>query len=60
MLKSLSIKFKLLSIVISSIVIVSAVMIIQSVLSLQHESEIMISKFKKDAYKVKEDELKNY
>jgi len=60
MLKSLSIKAKLLSIVISSIVIVSAAMMVQAVLSLQHESEMIINKFKEDAYKVKEDEIKNY
>jgi len=60
MFKSVSIKAKLLSIVISSIVIVSAAMVVQSVLSLQHESEVIINKFKIDSYKTKEEELKNY
>jgi len=50
----------LLSIVISSIVIVSAAMIVQSVLSLQKTSDVIIEKFKVDAYKTKEAELENY
>jgi len=56
----MSIKAKLLSIVISSIVIVSTAMVLQSVLSLQKESDSIIKKFKNDAYKVKEEELRNY
>ena len=60
MFKSISIKAKLLSIVISSIVVVSTAMIIQSVISLKHESDSIIQKVKADAYKVKEEELQNY
>ena len=60
MLKSISIKAKLLSIVICSIVVVSAAMIVQSVLSLQHTSDTIIEKFRVEAYKTKEEELKNY
>ncbi len=60
MLKSLSIKARLLLIVISSIVIVSAVMLAQSVISLQETSATVIEKFKQNAYATKEEELKNY
>ena len=60
MFKSISIKAKLLSIVICSIVVVSSAMIVQSVLSLQHTSESIIEKFRVEAYKTKEEELKNY
>ncbi|UTJ07446.1 methyl-accepting chemotaxis protein [Arcobacter roscoffensis] len=60
MLKSISIKAKLLMIVISSIVVVSVAMIVQSIISLQETSETVIEKFKADAYKSKEKELENY
>ncbi|MGB5793497.1 cache domain-containing protein, partial [Poseidonibacter sp.] len=60
MLKSISIKAKLLIIVISSIVIVSLAMIIQSVVSLQETSDAVIAKFKSDAYSSKQKELENY
>ena len=60
MLKSISIKAKLLIIVISSIVIVSVAMILQSVISLQETSDAVIEKFKADAYSSKEKELSNY
>jgi|TARA_R110002033_G_scaffold102305_2_gene150234 methyl-accepting chemotaxis protein len=60
MLKSLSIKARLLLIVISSIVIVSAVMLVQSIISLQETSATVIEKFKESAYATKEEELKNY
>ncbi|WP_419770882.1 MAG: methyl-accepting chemotaxis protein [Candidatus Marinarcus sp.] len=60
MLKSVSIKAKLLLIVISSIVIVSAAMLIQSVVSLKETSAAVIEKFQQDAYQTKEEELKNY
>jgi methyl-accepting chemotaxis protein len=60
MLKSISIKAKLLMIVISSIIVVSIAMLIQSVVSLQETSDAVIEKFKKDAYASKEEELKNY
>jgi len=60
MFKSMSIKVKLLGIVVSSIIVVSTAMIIQSVISLQKESDLMIQKFETDAYKTKEKELQNY
>jgi methyl-accepting chemotaxis protein len=60
MLKSLSIKAKLLLIVISSIIVVSVAMLLQSVISLQETSETVIEKFKQNAYDTKEEELKNY
>ncbi|PLY08203.1 MAG: chemotaxis protein [Arcobacter sp.] len=60
MLKSLSIKAKLLLIVISSIIVVSVAMLLQSVISLQETSATVIEKFKQNAYDTKEEELKNY
>jgi len=60
MFKSLSIKIKLLGIVISSILLVSIILGVQSVNSLQKESNSMIAKFEEDAYKTKEKELQNY
>ncbi|MGA1933114.1 methyl-accepting chemotaxis protein [Arcobacter sp. YIC-464] len=60
MFKSISIKAKLLIIVITSIVVVSVAMIVQSIISLQETSEAVIEKFKADAYKSKEKELENY
>ncbi len=60
MFKSISIKAKLLMIVISSIVIVSVAMLVQSIISLQDTSAVVIEKFKADAYKAKEEELQNY
>ena len=60
MFKSISIKAKLLLIVISSIVVVSVAMLLESIVSLQETSEVVIEKFKKDAYKTKQEELRNY
>lgn len=60
LLNSISIKAKLLLIVISSIVVVSVAMLIQSVVSLQETSDVVVEKFEKEAYKTKEEELKNY
>ena len=60
MFKSVSIKAKLLIIVISSIVVVSTITIIQSVISLQNTSEIVIKQFEEEAYKTKKEELQNY
>ena len=59
-LKSISIKAKLLLIVISSIVVVSIAMLVESIVSLQETSDNVIEKFKEDAYKTKQEELKNY
>jgi len=60
MFKTMSIKVKLLGIVISSILLVSIILGVQSVNSLQKESKSMIKKFEEDAYKTKEKELQNY
>ena len=60
MFKSISIKAKLLMIVISSIIIVSTARIVQSIISLKETSKTVIEKFKEDAYASKEEELKNY
>ena len=60
MFKSISIKAKLLMIVISSIIVVSVAMIVQSIISLQETSDTVIEKFKEDAYKAKQEELENY
>ncbi len=59
-MKSISIKAKLLMIVISSIVVVSVAMIVQSILSLQETSDTIIEKFKEDAYSEKRKEIQNY
>ncbi|MGA1940931.1 methyl-accepting chemotaxis protein [Arcobacter sp. YIC-310] len=60
MFKSISIKAKLLMIVITSIVVVSSAMIVQSIISLQETSDAVIEKFKEDAYSSKQKELENY
>ena len=59
-MKNLSIKAKLLSIVISSIVLVSIVILIESNLALYSTSESITNKYEKEAYSSKELELKNY
>jgi len=59
-MKSLSIKAKLLAIVISSIVIVSMIILVQSNIALYNTSGDVTDKFEKDAYNSKEAELKSY
>ena len=59
-MKNLSIKAKLLSIVISSIVIVSVIILIESNLALYSTSQHITEKFEKDSYVTKEEELKSY
>ena len=59
-MKNLSIKAKLLLIVISSIIVVSTIIALQSIYSIQHLSEENVSKYKKEAYQHKENELENY
>ncbi|WP_417327988.1 methyl-accepting chemotaxis protein [Halarcobacter sp.] len=59
-MKSLSIKAKLLAIVISSIVIVSMIILVQSNIALYNTSGDVTDKFEKDAYHSKEAELKSY
>jgi methyl-accepting chemotaxis protein len=60
MLNNSSIKVKLLSTVIGSIIIVAIVMMLQSISSLKYEAEIIIEESSSAAYKAKEAELKNY
>ena len=59
-MKNLSIKAKLLAIVISSIVVVSVIILIQSNIALFNTSGNITSKFEQDAYNSKEAELKSY
>ncbi len=59
-MKNLSIKAKLLAIVISSIVIVSVIILVQSNIALYNTSGKITTKFEGDAYSSKEAELKSY
>ncbi|RXJ91854.1 chemotaxis protein [Arcobacter sp. CECT 8983] len=59
-MKNLSIKAKLLAIVISSIVIVSVIILVESNIALYKTSETITDKFESDAYSSKEAELKSY
>ena len=59
-MKDISIKAKLISIVISSILIVSVIVLIESSTSLYKTSSTITSKFEDDAYLSKEKELKYY
>lgn len=59
-MRNLSIKAKLLSIVISSILIVSIVTIVESIIALNNTSNNIIEDFRKDAVESKVEELKNY
>ena len=60
MLRNLSIKFKLLILVISSISIISLILILDSVNSINNITEKNIEHYRADSYKAKELELKNY
>jgi len=59
-LNNLSIKFKLLILVISSISIISVILIVDSVTSINKITKNNIEHYRADAYKAKELELKNY
>ena len=59
-MKKTSIKFKLISLVISSILIVSVIVLIESNTALNNTSKIITEKFEKDAFSSKEKELKDY
>ena len=59
-MKNLSIKIKLLLIVISTIIVISSIITIQSIYSITQLNEANIQKYKKEAYITKESELKNY
>jgi len=60
MLKNSSIKAKLLITVIGAIIFVAGILSFQSILSVEHEAEIVIKESTDAAYKAKEKELKNY
>ncbi len=59
-MKNISIKTKLLLLVILSIFVVSLVLIISSILSINYISDSNINKYEKESYKSKEFELKNH
>jgi methyl-accepting chemotaxis protein len=60
MFKNTTIKFKLLSTVIGSIILVAGLMLFQSISSLEKEADIIIKESTNSAYHAKEAELKNY
>ena len=60
MFKNITIKTKLLGIVLGSIIVVSIMTTIQSVITIENVSKNNIEQYKKNAYKTKENELKNY
>ena len=59
-MKDVSIKTKLLFLVIFSIFVVSSVLIVSSIISINHISESNIQKYERESYKIKESELKNH
>lgn len=59
-MKDVSIKTKLLFLVILSIFIVSSVLIVSSIISINNLSESNITKYEKESYKTKESELKDH
>ena len=60
MLKNKSIKVKLLSTIIGAMILVTVIMLLQSIISLKNTSSSIIEKSTSEAYKAKENELKNY
>ncbi len=60
MFKSLSIKIKLLFIIIGAVVFVSIAMMLNTIWSLNKQSDENIKKMSKNIYQAKEEELKNY
>ncbi|WP_294963449.1 methyl-accepting chemotaxis protein [Sulfurimonas sp.] len=59
-MKSVSIKMKMLIIIISTVIAVSVAIILQSINTINEMTEQSVSKYKQEAYKNKEIELKNY
>ncbi len=59
-MKSLSIKLKVVILIISTVIAVSVAIILQSIHSINEMTERSISKYKQEAYQSKELELKNY
>jgi len=60
MFKNGSIKIKLLSTIIGSMVLITVIMLAQSIISLKSTSNSIIEKSSSSAFKAKEEELKNY
>ena len=59
-MKNISIKAKLLLIVTVTIIVIAFIVATQAIYSINQLTESNIQKYKKDAYAIKEDELKNY
>ncbi|MEA2049863.1 MAG: cache domain-containing protein, partial [Campylobacterota bacterium] len=59
-MRNLSVKSKVLTIVISTIIIISLIISIQSIISINNLTDTNVENYKKEAYALKEDELKNY
>jgi methyl-accepting chemotaxis protein len=59
-MKNISIKAKLLTIVLSTIVVISLILVSQSINTIKSISDENIQQYKKDAYKTKSKELENY
>ncbi len=59
-MKNIPIKFKLLTLVFSSIILIAAIVSIRSVTALHDVADTNIGKYKKDTYESKVSELKNY
>jgi len=60
MFNNLSIKTKLLTIILSSVIIVAILVAIQSIITIKTLSEENIESYQSEAYKLKSNELKNY
>jgi methyl-accepting chemotaxis protein len=60
MLKNLSIKTKLLSIILSSVILVAVAITVQSVITINKVSKENIANYKKEALLAQKEELKNY
>jgi methyl-accepting chemotaxis protein len=58
--KNISIRLKLIGIVITTILIVSFIEALESIYGIKHLSEVNVKEFSKKAYQSKENELKNY
>ena len=59
-MKNLSIKAKLMSIILGVIVIVTVILAVQSIVTINSVSNANIEQYKEEAYKTKEKELANY
>ncbi len=60
MFNNLSLKTKLLSIVITSLIVVMVILLAESIVSMKDEAETIIKESEKAAYEKKEKELENY